>query len=101
MPNSNLKYPFEMTHAERSADTRRRLLEAAAEVFAEDGFRTATIQRICRRAGANIAAAHYHFGGKAELYAAVFEYAEHQRDKHDPMQADGGPDAPADERLRG
>src|SRR5215468_9303936 len=90
-----------MTHAERSADTRRRLLEAAAEVFAEDGFRTATIQRICRRAGANIAAAHYHFGGKAELYAAVFEYVEQQRDKQDPMQADGRPDAPADERLRG
>ena len=65
-----------MTHAERSAATRRRLLEAAAEVFAEDGFRAATIQRICRRAGANIAAAHYHFGDKAELYAAVFEYAE-------------------------
>src|SRR5512147_1143717 len=65
-----------MTHAERSAATRQRLLDAAAHVFAEDGFRGATIERICRRAGANIAAAHYHFGAKQRLYAAVFAHAE-------------------------
>src|SRR5215510_3835397 len=64
-----------MTHAARSADTRARLLEAAVEVFAEEGFRGATIQRICKLAGANIAAAHYHFGDKERLYAAVFDYA--------------------------
>jgi AcrR family transcriptional regulator len=60
----------------RSRATRQRLLEAALEVFARDGFRGATIERICRRAGANIAAAHYHFGDKQRLYAAVFEHAE-------------------------
>jgi TetR/AcrR family transcriptional regulator, regulator of cefoperazone and chloramphenicol sensitivity len=65
-----------MGHAARSADTRGRLLEAAVEVFAEEGYRRATIQRICKLAGANIAAAHYHFGDKEGLYAAVFEYAE-------------------------
>ena len=56
----------------RSHATRQRLLEAGLEVFARDGFRGATIERICRRAGANIAAAHYHFGDKRRLYAAVF-----------------------------
>ena len=60
----------------RSRATRQRLLEAALEVFARDGFRGATIERICRRAGANIAAAHYHFGDKQKLYAAVFTHAE-------------------------
>ena len=60
----------------RSRATRQRLLEAALEVFARDGFRGATIERICRRAGANIAAAHYHFGDKQRLYAAVFAQAE-------------------------
>ena len=40
----------------RAAGTRRRLLEAAGEVFAEHGFRAATVQEICRRADANIAA---------------------------------------------
>lgn len=62
--------------ASRSAATQRRLLEAAGEAFAEAGFRGATIQKICRRAGANIAAAHYHFGDKERLYAAVIEYAD-------------------------
>ena len=61
--------------ATRSTATRQRLLEAAGEVFAEDGFRKATIQRICGRARANIAAAHYHFGDKARLYTAVIEYS--------------------------
>jgi len=60
----------------RSHATRQRLLDAALEVFARDGFRGATIERICRRAGANIAAAHYHFGDKRRLYAAVFGHAE-------------------------
>jgi AcrR family transcriptional regulator len=41
---------------ESHAATRRHLLEAAAEVFAEIGFRAATVRQICERAGANIAA---------------------------------------------
>jgi AcrR family transcriptional regulator len=60
----------------RSHATRQRLLDAALETFARDGFRGATIERICRRAGTNIAAAHYHFGDKRRLYAAVFAHAE-------------------------
>src|SRR5882724_4164695 len=60
----------------RSAETRRRLLDAAGEVFAEQGFRAATIQNICRRARANIAAVHYHFGDKERLYTAAIDYAD-------------------------
>ena len=89
-----------MTNAARSADTRARLLEAAVEVFAEEGFRGATIQRICRLAGANIAAAHYHFGDKEGLYAAVFEYAERNAvERMLPEPAEGEGKDP-EERLR-
>ena len=54
-------------------DTRRRLLEAACDVFAEHGFRAATVRDICQRAGANIAAVNYHFGDKQNLYRTLFE----------------------------
>jgi AcrR family transcriptional regulator len=54
-------------------DIRHRLLLAAGEVFAEFGYQNATVRDICARAGANIAAVNYHFGGKDELYAAVLE----------------------------
>jgi AcrR family transcriptional regulator len=45
-------------------------------VFAAEGYRKATIEQICRRAGANIAAVNYHFGDKEKLYAEVFAYAD-------------------------
>ncbi len=56
--------------------TRRRVLEAAGEVFAEHGFRDATVRDICARAGANVAAVNYHFGTKERLYAEVLRYAD-------------------------
>jgi len=60
--------------ATSSNSTREKLLQAAGEVFAEKGFHAATVREICRKANANIAAAHYHFGGKQRLYLAVFEH---------------------------
>ena len=57
--------------SESSTETRKRLLEAAAEVFAAEGFHAATIRKLCARAGANVAAIHYHFGGKEELYRSL------------------------------
>ena len=83
----------------RSHATRQRLLEAALEVFARDGFRGATIERICRRAGANIAAAHYHFGDKRRLYAAVFAHAERRLQMESPVEPVAAAGAPA-ARLR-
>ncbi len=51
--------------------TRRNLIEAAGEIFAAKGFDGASIREICKQAGANIAAIHYHFGDKEKLYHAV------------------------------
>jgi AcrR family transcriptional regulator len=81
------------------ADTRQRLLEAAGEVFAAQGFRQATVREICQRAGANIAAVNYHFGGKDELYAAVLEYAGAEALRRYPVGAGVEPGATAEARL--
>ena len=57
------------------AETRQALLDAAGEVFAAGGFRSATVREICLRAGANIAAVNYHFGDKERLYTEVWRYS--------------------------
>lgn len=54
--------------------TRQRLLDAGGEIFASRGFEVATVREICQRAGANVAAVNYHFGGKFVLYRACIEH---------------------------
>jgi AcrR family transcriptional regulator len=54
-----------------SDPTRDKLLDVAGRIFADRGYRAATIRQICVAAGANIAAVNYHFGDKLGLYAEV------------------------------
>jgi TetR/AcrR family transcriptional regulator, regulator of cefoperazone and chloramphenicol sensitivity len=58
-----------------SADTRQRLLDAAARLFADKGFPNVTVREICKASTANVAAVNYHFGDKAGLYRAVVTLA--------------------------
>ncbi len=53
------------------AATKARVLRAASELFAERGFHGTKVRDIAERAGANVAAGHYHFGSKRDLYLEV------------------------------
>jgi AcrR family transcriptional regulator len=61
------------TTAGRAATTRGALLVAAREVFCASGFAEASIADVVARAGASVGSLYHHFGGKAELYLALFE----------------------------
>lgn len=83
------------------ADPRERLLIAAEELFAVNGFDGTTVREICDRAGMNIAAVNYHFRDKQTLYVAVV------RNAHAATAGPGGAfvpvppaDVPAVDRLR-
>ncbi len=81
--------------------TCKNLLAAAVDVFAEKGYRDATIAEISGRAGANIAAVNYHFGDKETLYREAWRYAFSESIKAHPSNAGVSDDAPPEERLKG
>lgn len=55
-------------------DTRLKLVETAAPLFAKKGFAAVSVRELAQAAGANVAAVSYHFGGKEGLYQAVLEH---------------------------
>ena len=60
----------------RTAGTQRALLDAARAVFVEQGFADASIAEVVRRAGSSVGSLYHHFGGKSELFVALWQ--EHQ-----------------------
>lgn len=78
-------------------ETRKRLLNAACEVFAAKGFREAKVADICKQASANVASVNYYFGDKAALYREAWQHALQQFEKIESIELTA---ASPRERLR-
>ena len=63
---------------ERTATTRRAIVDAARELFAEVGYEASTIDGIARRAGVTKGALYHHYADKVEVLVAVYEDLEAQ-----------------------
>jgi AcrR family transcriptional regulator len=61
------------SQAERTAETRARIIESVHACISELGFARATSAEIARRAGVTWGAAQHHFGGKDGIWLAVLE----------------------------
>jgi AcrR family transcriptional regulator len=60
-----------LSRSEAQALTRRRVLDAAGDVFCEKGFRTASLTDVADRAGYTIGAVYSNFASKNELFHAL------------------------------
>jgi AcrR family transcriptional regulator len=75
--SAGLGTPKGMTR--RRAETRRRVMAAAYEVFTELGIRDAPVELICERAGFTRGAFYSNFASKEELFLAIYEVEMQER----------------------
>lgn len=57
---------------DRNASTKERILQAAEELFAEQGIAATSLRQITARASVNLAAVNYHFGSRDALIEAAY-----------------------------
>jgi AcrR family transcriptional regulator len=57
----------------KTGATQQRILDAATEAFATRGFSAATMADVVAGSAASIGSIYHHFGGKNELFLAIFE----------------------------
>ncbi|QJD30308.1 CerR family C-terminal domain-containing protein [Methylococcus geothermalis] len=80
--------------------TRERLLQAALDVFADKGFRNATVRDICARAEVNAASVNYYFRSKEALYSEVLAVAFRETHERYPDTLARDASLPPEMRLR-
>lgn len=62
-----------LTRAESRQQTRRRILQAAARLFAKNGFDATSVDDVAEAAGYSKGALYYNFASKDELFEALVE----------------------------
>ncbi len=80
------------TQTERTEATRAALLAAARRLFAEQGYAGVAMEEVVREAGVTRGALYHHFGGKRDLFEAVYEEVEQQLTEDIARAALTGPD---------
>lgn len=65
--------PPRRSQEERTAEARRRILDAAEDCFARYGFQRSSMALIARKAGVSRALLHYHFENQEKLSLAVWD----------------------------
>jgi AcrR family transcriptional regulator len=71
-----------------NADTRTRVLNAAIQVFAKNGYNGATLDEVAAEAGHTKSAVYWHFSNKGDLYLAICERNLMQQAQLLPSQAE-------------
>ncbi len=79
-------------------DTRMQILNAAGPIFAQRGFRAATVREICKAAAVNVASVNYYFRDKDGLYLESVRLASQQQVERFPLP-ERSPDSRAEIRL--
>lgn len=80
--------------------TRERILEAAGELFAADGYAQTTAKAIADRAEVALPLINYHFDGREGLYRAVLIEAHRRLGKLSDLRALSESELPAKAKLR-
>jgi AcrR family transcriptional regulator len=62
----------------KSAETRKRILEAALACFRQRGFEAATMREIAAEAGMSVGAAYYYFDSKEAIVMAFYERSQRE-----------------------
>jgi AcrR family transcriptional regulator len=65
--------PMQKIVGTTTIDTKEQIISVAKRLFAERGFAGTTLRNVISEADVNLAAVHYHFGSKEELFRAVVE----------------------------
>jgi AcrR family transcriptional regulator len=61
--------------AARTRATRRRIVDAAAELFIAEGYGTTTLEQIAKRAGVAVQTVYFHFGNKRTVLKEAVDVA--------------------------
>ena len=82
-----------------SDETRARIINAAGPIFAEKGFKDATVREICDAAEVGLASVNYHFRDKQQLYVEVVDAAFDYLDENRPALREWADGTPVEVRL--